>query len=312
MLDVVMIAGGLVLLLLGGEGLIRGAVSLACSFRLSKLLVSSVIIGFGTSMPELTISVSAALKGSPDIALGNVVGSNIANVLLIVGVAALIAPVSFSVREVRRDALVMLAASLLLCGVSFFGIISSLTGGLMLLALVTYVAWSYVEGKKGQPEEEPPSERTLAPPVAALLSLAGLVFLVAGAYLMVEGAVALARHFGISEAVIGLTIVAVGTSLPELVTAIVASRHKENDIIIGNILGSNVFNILCILGVTALVSPIPFAGRIAAADIWIMLGVAMLLSGYLLRGRPIGRLSGALMLAGYIAYTLWLYGGQGF
>lgn len=317
MIDVLMILGGLVLLFFGGEGLIKGAVSLARNFGLSKLLVSAVVVGFGTSMPEMTVSVGAALKGASDIAIGNVVGSNIANILLIVGVAAILCPIFIAGTAVKRDTFVILGASLALCGLAMTGMIGFVAGFLMFAALIAYIAWSYMQDTKSGAEtathieEDVEGEQQLSPGKAWVFSLAGLGLLVAGAYILVEGAVAIARDFGLSEAVIGLTIVAIGTSLPELATAVVAAYRKHSDVIIGNILGSNIFNILAILGITAMLSPIPVAAQIASYDVWIMLGVAIALSIYLLRGLTIGRFSGIAMLLAYCAYTAWLYLGTG-
>ena len=317
MTDFLMIVGGLVLLFFGGEGLIKGAVSLARNFGLSKLLVSAVIVGFGTSMPEMTVSVEAALRGSSDIAIGNVVGSNIANILLIVGVAAILCPIFIAETVVKRDTFVMLGASLTLCGLAKIGMIGFVAGLLMLAALIAYIAWSYAQDKKGGAETLQHIEENIegAPQLsqvkAWVFALAGLGLLVGGAYILVEGAVSIARDFGLSEAVIGLTIVAVGTSLPELATAVVAAYRKHSDVIIGNIVGSNIFNILAILGITAMISPIPIGEQIANADVWIMLGVAVFLSTYLLRGLTIGRISGVAMLLVYCGYTIRLYMGTG-
>lgn len=312
-----MILAGLVLLFFGGEGLIKGAVSLARNFGLSKLLVSAVVVGFGTSMPEMTVSIGAALKGASDIAIGNVVGSNIANILLIIGLAAILCPILIAGAPVKRDTLVMLGASLALCGLAMTGMIGFLAGIAMFAALLGYVVWSYTQDKKGGAEtaqhiqEDIEGAPSLSRTKAGIFVLAGLGLLVAGAYILVEGAVSIARDFGISEAVIGLTIVAVGTSLPELATALVAAYRKHSDVIIGNVLGSNIFNILSILGITAMVSPIPVAAQIANYDVWIMLGVAVFLSVYLLRGLSIGRVSGIAMILVYCGYTAWLYAGAG-
>lgn len=317
MIDVLMILGGLVLLFFGGEGLIKGAVSLARNFGLSKLLVSAVVVGFGTSMPEMMVSVGAALKGASDIAIGNVVGSNIANILLIMGIAAVIYPIVVKGEAVKRDALVMLGASIVLCGLAMTGMISLIAGLMLFMALIAYVSWSYHQDRKAGAEtaahigEDIEGDPQLSRLKATVYALAGLVLLIGGAYLLVDGAVSIARGLGISEAVIGLTIVAVGTSLPELATSLVAAYKKHSDVIIGNIVGSNIFNIFAILGVTAMISPIPIGQQIASTNVWIMLGVASFLSIYLLRGFTIGRISGVLMLLAYFGYTAWLYMGTG-
>ncbi|MCE7887665.1 MAG: sodium:calcium antiporter [Alphaproteobacteria bacterium PRO2] len=316
MIDFIMIAAGLVLLFFGGEGLIKGAVSLARNFGLSKLLVSAVIVGFGTSMPEMTVSVGAALKNSPEIALGNVVGSNIANILLIVAIATLIYPILIKERAVKRDAAMMITASVLLCGLALYGSLGFIGGLLMFPGLIAYIAWCYSQDRKNASQtpahiEEDIEGAPLSVMVASFYSLAGLGLLVGGAYLLVEGAISLARDFGLSEAVIGLTIVAVGTSLPELATSIVAALRKHGDVIVGNILGSNIFNILAILGVTAMVKTIPMTGQIASTDVWIMLAVAFVFALPLWLGLRIGRGAGIAMLIAYCAYTAWLYTGAG-
>lgn len=311
MIDILMIIAGLVLLYFGGEYLIKGAVSLANYFGLSKLVVSTIIVGFGTSMPEMTVSIGSALKGSSDIALGNVVGSNIANILLIIGIAALIAPIAISKHAVRRDTVMMMIASVLLCGLTFIGIINLLSGIILFTVLLAFIGQSLIKDKKEQnalsQTDEEDEEEHYGPLMASVYSIGGLLVLIGGAYLMVEGAVSMARDFGISEAVIGLTVVAIGTSLPELATAVIAALRKQNEIIIGNILGSNIFNIHAILGITAMIFPIKVSGQIAHIDIWIMLGVSVFFSAILLRGVTIGRLLGAIMLAFYCGYILYLY-----
>lgn len=314
MQDIGMMVGGLVLLFFGGEGLLRGSVSLAHRLGLSRLLVSAVIVGFGTSMPELTVSLGAALKGSSDIALGNVVGSNIANILLIVGIAALLRPIHISNRAVRRDTVMMVAASLVLAALGSAGMVTRVAGGLMLAALVAYIAVCYRQDRRRAShtpehiEEEFENGKPLTVGLAALYSVLGLALLVGGAALLVEGAVALARGFGLSEAVIGLTIVAVGTSLPELATAVVASLRRHGDVVMGNILGSNIFNIFAILGLTALIQPMATTGRIAEIDVWIMLAVALALAPFLWWGLRLNRIAGVAMLGAYALYTAWLYG----
>lgn len=313
MSDFLMLFVGLVLLFAGGESLIKGAVALARNFGLSKLLVSAVIVGFGTSMPELTVSLGAALQGSADIAVGNVVGSNIANILLIVGTAALLSPIMIKREAVGRDTYAMLGASLALCGLALFGRVGIVAGSVLFLSLLVYIYWSYVQDRKnGQEtiqhvEEDVGGKTQFGSLRACLYSLVGLVLLIGGAHVFVEGAIAVARDFDIPEAVIGLTIVAVGTSLPEMVTALVAAYRGHNDVIIGNVLGSNIFNILGILGLTAVISPIVVVPQIAALDVWVMLASAILFSIYLLRGLAVSRPSGFVMISAYAAYTAWLY-----
>lgn len=251
-MDILLICIGLLLLVAGGEGLLRGSVAIAGKFGLSTLLVSMVIVGFGTSAPELMVSVSAALKGEPNIALGNVVGSNIANVLLILGLSALFMPIACARPEIRRDALAVLLASLILVGLSVSGAIDRLPGLMMLAALAAYMSYSYLTERRTSKAQETLRDQIqedigkpeISLKKATVFCLAGLVLLAGGAHFLVEGATSLAEKFGIPNAIIGLTLVAVGTSLPELATAIVAAYRKHADVVIGNILGSNLFNIL--------------------------------------------------------------------
>jgi cation:H+ antiporter len=318
------VIAGLVLLFFGGEWLLKGSVSLARRFGLSDLLVSAVIVGFGTSMPEMFVSVGAALKGSPDIALGNIVGSNIANVILIMALCMLIFPVTVKDKAPMRDALMVLFASFILCALSFTGTLMLWQGLLMLSLLVAYIWWSYQQDRKktaaeksensehvAHLEEDTGSDRPLPPLKAAAYCVVSLAVLVVGARLLVNGATDLARDFGVSEAVIGLTLVAVGTSLPELATGVVAALRKHGDVIIGNILGSNFFNILAILGVTATIAPIPMTGQIVAFDIWVMLAIAVLLIPMMRAGHTIARWQSMAMLTAYCAYVGWLYAGMG-
>lgn len=315
-MDYAYVAAGLALLLLGGEGLVRGSVAVAERLNLSTLLVSMVIVGFGTSAPELMVSTAAALKGAPNIALGNVVGSNIANILLILGMSAVIAPLACTRPEIMRDALAVLVASFALVGLAQHGMIGRLAGFIMVVALGAYLSYAYLTERNASRRDEVFRERIaedLGKPgmglaTALTLCVLGLVFLVAGAHLLVEGATAIARRFGISNAVIGLSLVAVGTSLPELATAAISAYRKHQDVVIGNIIGSNLFNILGILGVTGIVVPIPIEGRIADIDIWIMLAVAIALAPIIWTGRVISRVEGGAFLTLYVVYMAWLFG----
>ncbi len=318
-MDFLMILAGLVLLFFGGEALLRGAVALAERFGLSKFLVSAVIVGFGTSMPELVVSVGAALKGAPDIALGNIVGSNIANILLIVGFAAVLCPMLVAVKDVKRDVYLMIGASVLLCVTTFVGVLNFWIGILMMMALLANVAWAYhldrstakkaLKVRKEAGHAEPEVHHDMHPALAALYCAGGLALLALGADWLVDGASNVARGFGIADAVIGLTVVAVGTSLPELATAVVAAYRKHGEMIVGNIVGSNIFNILSILGITAMITPIPFVGQIARVDVWLMLMVALAYGGLLLAGAKVGRVAGVVMLVAYAVYNVWLYVG---
>ena len=295
-MDIAFVAAGLVLLLFGGGWLVAGAVGLAARLGLSPLVIGVTLVGMGTSMPELLTSLRAAWAGAPDIALGNVVGSNTANVLLILAVAALVAPMVVKRGALLRDGLVLLAISAACTVWIVAGGGLGRAGGLVFLAgLAAWLVWQVRTGSAEEAAEALPAGR------ATLSFAVGLVGVLAGAELLVRGAIALARDMGVSEAVIGLTIVAVGTSLPELATSAVAARKGQGDVALGNVLGSNVFNLLGILGATAALSPLVAAPRFATLDLPVMLAatVAVLILGA--RGR-IGRLAGAVLLVGYGAY----------
>ncbi|MBU0799530.1 MAG: calcium/sodium antiporter [Alphaproteobacteria bacterium] len=313
MMDIIFVVVGLVLLFFGGEGLVRGAVAIATRLKISTLLVRLVIVGFGTSVPELLVSVQAALKGTPDIALGNVVGSNIANIMLILGLSAVFGTVMCGTREIKRDMLAVIAASALLAAFSFTHDLGPLAGIVMLGMLTAYLWWCYHSERKTQAaavlREHIEEDLSAGEPLlkSVLYTLGGLALLVVGAKLLVDGAVSLATAAGVSQAVIGLTLVAVGTSLPELATAIVSAIRKHSDVVIGNVLGSNLFNVLAILGITGLITPIPFAGRIADIDVWIMLGVAALLAAFVFTMGRLNRATGVAFLAAYVGYSVWLF-----
>lgn len=293
---------GLLALFFGGEYLVRGASAIARHFRLSPIVIGLTIVGFGTSAPELLVSVQAALAGSPSIAIGNVVGSNIANILLILGVSALIAPLVIPARKLWRDLAFMLAATGIFWVMLADGNITRTEGILLLLGLVVFLATAFLTGKS-EPEEATLGD--IPQWKAWAMTLGGLVVLVIGARFLVDSATELARGFGISEAVIGLTIVAVGTSLPELATSAVAAFRKQTEIAVGNIVGSNIFNIFGILGTMAVLAPIPSEARFATIDMPWAAGTAIGLTvlAFALGGLP--RVAGAILLAAYGGY-LWL------
>lgn len=301
-------AAGLVGLYFGAEWLLRGAIAVAQKLAIPTLIVSLVIVGFGTSMPELLVSVRAALTGSSDIALGNVVGSNTANILLIIGACAMIFPITHWDKGVKRDTYVMIAAALLLLGLVQFEAIGRIAGFLMVVGLIAYIVYAYVQGKESMEElaDEEVKDETLGTGFMALLIAGGLATLFVGAELLVRGATNLARDFGVSEAVIGLTVVAVGTSLPELATGIMSALRKHSDIMIGNIVGSNIFNILFILGVTSVIQPIAVAPRFGEFDVPVMLGVTIGFAFLLLSHLGVRRLTAGAMLVAYVGYTLAL------
>ena len=291
---------GLVGLFFGGEALVRGSVGIARRMAIPPLLIGLTVVGFGTSTPELLVSVDAAWRGVPDIALGNIVGSNIANILLIVGLSALVWPIRVSIGTLRRDLAVMLAAALVLVPLFWMGSLGRPAGLLLVLALVAYLTWAWL----APGEAEAAAEATSRPLWQSLIWVGvGLAALMLGARWLVDGAVSIARTHGVSEAFIGLTIVAVGTSLPELATSIIAALRRQSEIAIGNIVGSNIFNVLGILGVTALIAPIPVAGRFPSFDLPVMIGASLALAVLLLLRPGIGRGVGVAMLAGYLVYV---------
>ena len=307
--DLAFVAAGLVLLFIGGEGLVRGSVAIAERLNISKLVVGMVIVGFGTSTPELLVSLQAALSGSAEIAIGNVIGSNIANILLIIGLSALIAPIANTDPSMRREGLVMLSVSAALGPLLMTGSVSRLAGFIMVVLLAAYLfATIRIERKRRntafEQEAEEVADIHMPVPFATGALVAGLVMLMLGARLLVDGATGIARDFGVSEAVIGLTIVAVGTSLPELATSVVAAIRKHADVALANIVGSNIFNILAILGATALISPVPVAERFAWQDGPVMVAVAAALAVLIFLTRAIGRVTGVLLLLAYAGYLV--------
>jgi cation:H+ antiporter len=328
-LDILLLLGGLALLALGGELLVRGAVQLAERMGVSPLLIGLTLVGFGTSTPELVTSVQAAAIGSPGIAVGNVVGSNIANILLILGLSALISPVAVGSGALRRDGVLVLATALLFTAIAWTMPVDRLVGAVLVAGLVGYLVYAWrqertgADGHTGAYEKAEAFEglhpnlhqRGAAAPGAgrgALLlslgfALGGLVLVVAGGRLLVDGAVGLARSFGISETVIGLTIVAVGTSMPELITSLVAALRRQSDVALGNILGSNIYNVLGILGVTGMIVPIAVPPEIARFDSPVMVAVSVALLAFAWTGMRIGRREGAALLAGYALYVFWIW-----
>lgn len=296
------IAVGILALVGGGEILVRGAITLARNLGLSPMVIGVTVVGFGTSMPELVTSVTAALSGSPGVAAGNVVGSNIANILLILGFAALLSPVAVNPRGFGRDSTVLFLSAAAAMVLIFWGEAGRLAGFGLMAALAVYLV-AVMRSGADIPEDD--IETALDPVWKSLLFvLGGLAGTIIGARLLVVGAVEIATAAGLSEAVIGLTLVAVGTSLPELVTAIIAARKGMADVAFGNIVGSNIFNILGILGATALISPIPIPAEMTR-DAWILGGATLIMLVNCRTGWRVSRAEGATLLALYLAY-LWL------
>lgn len=306
-------AAGLLLLFVGGEALVRGAAALALRLGLSPLAVGLTVVAFGTSTPELVVSLDAAFAGVPDIAVGNVIGSNIANVTLILGMGMLVGPARVVARTVRVDAPLVVLVSVLMVLMLGDGTVSRMEGIALVVSLCAFTAITLMQGRNEPAGVQEEFEEAVAGPphtalVSVLLVLIGLGGLVLGGQLFLNSAVQLARTLGVTEAVIGLTVVAVGTSLPELITSIVAALRGQGDIAIGNVLGSNLFNVLGILGVTAVVLPLQ-PGGITGATLGVMVGSAVLVAGMAVTGRRITRIEGSVLVAGYAAYTFWLLGG---
>ena len=304
------LVGGLIMLFIGAEGLIRGSSNLAIKIGITPLVVGLTVVAFGTSTPELVVSLKAALLGNSSISLGNVVGSNIANIALILGVAALIRPLDVHAKVIMREIPIMIGISILLLLLLIDGELGFIDGLIFVIGLIVYLVVNVLIARK-EKNPEIDSEFSeglkskLGIPVSIVLMIAGLGLLILGANLFVQSAVAIAKIFNVSDAIIGLTIVAIGTSLPELITSIVAAYKKEADIAIGNVVGSNTFNILGILGITALIIPISSVG-ISYVDLGVMLFTAIILFPLSRTGFSISRFEGALLLAGYGGYIYYL------
>ncbi len=303
--------GGFLFLFASGELLLRGAVGLARIFGLSPLLIGLTVVAAATSMPELMVTTTAGLGGLTDVGVGNVIGSNIANILLILGAAAVIRPIPTHPRVVRRDAGAVLIATALFIGFGVTGPLGWVHGAVMIALLGFYLWFSYRNEVAAVIRDQTPgAEADLSDlgwtPAGTGLALgtvaAGAGGLVLGSDLLVEGAVTIARAAGISESVIGLTLIAFGTSLPELATAVIAARHGHTALALGNALGSNIFNILLVLGVLVLIAPVQLAAEVLRFDIWVMAGVTVALILVMLSGWRISRLEGGLYLALYAAY----------
>ena len=307
---ILMCLGGLVGLVLGGEWLVRGAVSLATRLGVSSLFTGLVVVGIGTSMPELATSIEAVMAGSPGIAWGNIAGSNIANTLLILGAAALIQPIALNRADTLRDAVVGVAASAVLFVIAWFVLGSVWIGLALIMAIACYIVWRYrqsrEQGVEMITEEDLPVSPNLTPIASGGLLVVGLGVMVIGASYMVSGAVDLARLFGMSETVIGLTIVAVGTSLPELTASAIAAWRGHSDLAIGNVLGSNIFNILLIGGVTMTVSPGAIPAEMIDVELPIVIASALLVTGFIAFRKQIGRKTGAALVALFSLNTAFL------
>ncbi|MCQ4288690.1 calcium/sodium antiporter [Pseudomonas stutzeri] len=310
--------GGLILLVLGAEALVRGASQLAARFGISPLIIGLTVVAFGTSAPETAVSVQAAMSGSGDIAVGNVIGSNIANILLILGLSALVAPLLVSRQLVRLDVPVMIGAGVLTFALAWNGRVSRLDGCILLVFLLLYTAFLIIASRREKKRERldefaieygPAGQpKPLGWLIQLSMVLLGLILLVAGSNLLIDGAVALARALGLSELVIGLTVIAVGTSMPELATSLLAVYRGQRDIAVGNVVGSCIFNLLLVLGAGAVVSAegLSISPNALAFDFPVMLAVFGACLPIFFSGYRINRWEGAMFFGYYLAYTLYL------
>jgi cation:H+ antiporter len=316
LVDVVMIIAGFVVLVFGADWLVKGASRLALAAGITPLVVGLTVVAFGTSAPELAVSVTSALSGDADLAVGNVVGSNIANVLLILGVSALVAPLVVHQQLIRLDVPIMVGASVLFYVLAVDGNLSLWDGALLSGCVIAYVVFLIVESRAeknvavlaeyDELTEEASHPHSAIANVAWLL--VGMIGLVAGSQLLVIGAVSVATTLGVSELVIGLTVLAIGTSLPELATSIIAAYKGERDIAVGNVVGSNIFNLLSVLGFTGIASlgQVPVSADAIRVDIPIMIGVALLCLPIFRGGYEITRAKGAVFLGAYVYYVVYL------
>jgi cation:H+ antiporter len=302
--DIAYVAVGLVILIFAGDALVKGAVNLALRLGIPALVVSLTVVAFGTSAPELLVSANAILDGAPGLALGNVVGSNTANVLLVLGVPALIATMRTSACETRRDYALMMAGSLLFVALCLTGTLVWWHGLVLLGALAGILVYTFVQSREAPPEVDEADPEMPWWRIGVLLAL-GLAGLPLGADLLVDGATSIARAFGVSETVIGLTLVAIGTSLPELATTVMAAIRGRAEVALGNVLGSNMFNLLGIMGIAVLVGPVPVDPAFLRLDLWVMLGASLLLIPFVFMRRDVTRPWGVLLTGIYGGY-LWL------
>jgi cation:H+ antiporter len=307
MSDLIIIPVSLVLLYIGGEGTLRGVLAIAKKFKLSNILVSAVIIGFGTSLAELTVSIEAVITGSPDIALGNIIGSNTANILLVAAIAALINPITLTKLKINRDIVVLILASTLLLFFKFIDWLNFYSGLFFILILFCYIFYSYFDDREKISKEEDFNIQTISIIKSLSYSILGILILILGGWLLVNSSIRVAQSYGISEAVIGLTIVAVGTAIPELTTTIISSIKKNNELIIGNILGSNIFNILGILGVTLMIENIPVTDEMMKKGIWEMVAATIFFIIILKYAKALSKTIALFMLTLYAIYTFYLF-----
>ena len=319
-LDFALFLIGLTILYFAAEALVQGASAMALRMGLAPLIVGLTVVAFGTSAPELVVSLAAVFTDSDDISVGNIIGSNIANLAFILGLSAIIRPMVVSAEIIKREYPVMLGASVLLVALAFDGLLSRVDGAILVGCMVgylTYMARMAKVSMQGAKEEAAtrdlleeldgidPEKSNNTKDIARVIF--GIIGLTGGAKLMVDSAVVIASSMGVSQLVIGITVVAIGTSLPELATSVVASFRGESDISVGNVVGSNVFNVLSVLGIVALLKPITVGAAAVQYDIWVMLAVTLVIWPVMWTGKRISRIEGGLFLVAYIAYSIWLF-----
>lgn len=311
MLTVLLLLAGLGLLIFGGDYLVRGAVGLAECLNIPPMIIGLTVVAFGTSAPELFVSVQAALNQAGGIAIGNVVGSNIANILLVLGAPAMIMAVSCFDKGIGRNIIIMIAVTAAVMVMFLDGRLGRLDGLLLLLCLFGFLGLQIKTARDHQEDAPDYHDEVAAPPTSkakiSLFIIAGLIGLPLGAHLTVTSAITIAEYFNVSDAVIGLTIVAVGTSLPELAASVAAAWRGSAAVAIGNVVGSNIFNIAFILGVAAMIRPIQVADRVIAVDMWVMALVSVLLGGLYIFKVHLKKISGLLMLLAYVGYIILVF-----
>ncbi len=304
-MDFIELISGLIILLIGGEFIVKGAVLVANKFHISPMVIGLTIVSFGTSAPELLVSIKAATEGNPDIAVGNVVGSNIANLALVLGITVLFIPIVIDRSKIMINWVFMMLATIVFYLFSINGWVEEWEGVILFLALIVFIFFliRFSDNKSPKDSEHTLTNNTNQKPIVIILYLLlGIFGLYFGAEFLVEGAVSIAHKLGMSEAVIGVTIVALGTSAPELTASIVAAYRKESGISIGNLIGSNIFNIMAVIGITGMVNPVSISSKIMSFDMYWLLGISLMILPLIIIGSRIGRLKGLLLLIIYISY----------
>ncbi len=303
-----LVGGGLTMLYFGAEWLVKGSIAISNKLGVSQLLIGLTVVAFGTSTPELAVSVTSSMQGLSDMALGNVVGSNIVNIGAILGISAIISPIIVSKSAIRKEVPIMIGVSFLLLAIILDGKIDFMDGVLFVIGIIIFTWYSYRSSKKDTDIEKIPVSQVLQKNIfskSIVLIIVGLVLLTGGSFLTVDNAVIIGTSFGISELFMGLTVVAIGTSLPELMTSIAAARKGYADLAVGNIIGSNIFNILAILGISSLISGIAVSEQILI-DVGIMLAFSLVLIPIMRSGFVISRKEGIFLIAGYVGYVAFL------